>query len=157
MSKAAISAVCAEPGCDAPRYRGCRHCQRHHMQQYRAQKQQAALGSDLERAFDTYLRQFAPTAPAPEKEVLFAPPRKWRFDRCWPRERVSVELEGGTWKRSRHTSGSGYSADCSKYNAAILEGWILLRFTTDMLRDDPEGCIAQVVEALEMRKQSNVR
>lgn len=108
--------------------------------------------SELERAFDTYWRRHAPGAPEPTKEHRFAPPRRWRFDRSWPAALVAVELEGGVWSGGRHTRGKGYIDDCIKYNAAQLEGWLVLRFTADMLGNDPEGCVTQVIEALEARR-----
>jgi len=74
--------------------------------------------------------------PEPEREYRFDPVRKWRFDFCWPAARLSVECEGGVWmKNGRHTTGKGYSDDAEKYNAASLAGFLVLRFTADMLRD----------------------
>ena len=68
-------------------------------------------------------------------EHRFAVPRRWRFDYCWPTERVALEVEGATWTQGRHTRGAGYRKDCEKYNAAAALGWIVIRATTDMMRD----------------------
>jgi hypothetical protein len=73
--------------------------------------------------------------PYPEREFRFAPPRRWRFDLAWPQRKLSVEVEGGTWVQGRHTRGAGMRGDCEKYNAAVLDGWRVLRFTSDMIRD----------------------
>jgi len=74
--------------------------------------------------------------PEPEREARFDPVRKWRFDFLWRDARLAVEVEGGVWmKNGRHTSGKGYSADAEKYNSAALAGFLVLRFTADMLRD----------------------
>jgi very-short-patch-repair endonuclease len=73
--------------------------------------------------------------PAPEREFYFAKPRRWRFDLCWPGRKVAAEIEGGTWVQGRHSRGSGMRKDAEKYNAAALDGWRVLRFTADMIRD----------------------
>jgi very-short-patch-repair endonuclease len=106
--------------------------------------------SDLEAAFTTRLRQIAPELPAPVAEYQFAPPRRWRFDFCWPVQRVAVELEGGVWSGGRHTRPAGFEADVIKYNTATVEGWRVLRCTSKMLCDDPAAFIALLADALEM-------
>lgn len=61
--------------------------------------------------------------------------RQWRFDLAWPLKHLAVELEGGTWVRGRHSRGKGLRGDCEKYNSALLLGWRVLRFDTDMVSD----------------------
>lgn len=73
--------------------------------------------------------------PAPEREFYFAKPRRWRFDLCWPSRKLAAEVEGGTWVSGRHSRGSGMRKDAEKYNTATLDGWRVLRFTTDMVQD----------------------
>lgn len=63
------------------------------------------------------------------REFRFAPPRRWRFDFAWPASQLAVEVEGGTWQKSRHTTGNGFEADCEKYNTATTLGWRVLRVT----------------------------
>lgn len=65
----------------------------------------------------------------PTSEYRFAPPRRWRFDWCWPYHHIAVEVEGGVWRGGRHTRGAGYIRDMQKYNAACLGGWRVLRYT----------------------------
>lgn len=69
-----------------------------------------------------------------EREYRFAPPRRWRFDFAMPKAKVAVEVEGGVWRKSRHTTGAGYSKDLDKYNNAIFHDWRVLRYTTDMVK-----------------------
>jgi very-short-patch-repair endonuclease len=71
----------------------------------------------------------------PEKEYRFAPPRKFRFDFSWTRQKIAVEIEGGVWSHGRHTRGQGYLADMEKYNLAGASGWRVFRFTPDQLRE----------------------
>jgi hypothetical protein len=71
---------------------------------------------------------------APEREFLFHPDRKWRFDFCWPREKVAVEIDGGTaFGKSAHSKGAGYENDCRKANEAAIREWLVYRFTTEMV------------------------
>ena len=63
------------------------------------------------------------------KELKFHPSRKWRFDFAIESLRIAIEYEGIMSEKSRHTTISGMSADCDKYNAAQLLGWKVLRFT----------------------------
>jgi very-short-patch-repair endonuclease len=85
------------------------------------------MKSNLEQDFLFHARVFK--LPNPEREVLFNPYRKWRFDFAWPNQMVAAEIEGGTWSGGRHTSGKGFEGDCEKYNSATLLGWKVFRFT----------------------------
>lgn len=95
--------------------------------------------SHLEAQFNLIVR--AAELPEPETEVKFHESRRWRFDFAWPDAMVAVEIEGGTWSRGRHTRGSGFIADCDKYNAAAVLGWRVLRFTGEHL-NDPDAVVA---------------
>jgi very-short-patch-repair endonuclease len=77
------------------------------------------------------------------REYRFHPVRKFRFDFALPDERIAVEYEGSTWAGGRHTRGTGYSRDCVKYNLATVEGWRVLRYTSDALRE-PDQIINDV-------------
>lgn len=63
--------------------------------------------------------------------------RKFRFD--WAIEgrglKIAIEYEGIVSKRSRHTSLTGYTKDCEKYNMAMAQGWLPLRFTALNYKD----------------------
>lgn len=63
------------------------------------------------------------------KELKFHPSRKWRFDFAIESLRIAIEYEGIMSEKSRHTTISGMSRDCEKYNTAQLLGWKVLRFT----------------------------
>lgn len=71
-----------------------------------------------------------------EREVRFAPPRRWRADfliHTPDGSGLLTEVDGGTWAGGRHSRGSGYAADCEKLNAAVLLGYRVLRFTPEMV------------------------
>lgn len=74
--------------------------------------------------------------PAPVAEYRFEPTRKWRFDWCWPDQRVALEVDGGIWTQGRHTRGAGWEKDTEKLNAAQAAGWRVLR-CTPTTRDTP--------------------
>ena len=79
-----------------------------------------------------------------ERQVGFAEPeRHWRADfriGCG----LLIEVEGLTWFTNPrtgkyhlggHQTKKGYTDNCEKYNAAVLRGYALLRFTEDMIND----------------------
>lgn len=79
------------------------------------------------------------------KEFYFFEDRKWRFDFCFPNEKLAIEVEGGAFKKrtykskrtgkiittigGRHNSAKGFLNDMEKYNTAAMLGYRLLRFT----------------------------
>lgn len=100
-------------------------------------------GSSLEQLFVQQCHLAG--VPKPEREVMFYPGRKWRFDFSWPDQLVAVEIEGGTYshgrktktgriKKSRHLTPTGFYDDCRKYNAAAAGGWRVVRADAKMVR-----------------------
>lgn len=67
--------------------------------------------------------------PCPTREHRFHPVRRWLFDFAWPVFRLALEIEGGLYHKGRHTTLSGFTKDCEKYNVATLMGWRVLRVT----------------------------
>jgi very-short-patch-repair endonuclease len=87
------------------------------------------LETDLERQI------LAAGLGQPAREWRFHPPRRWRFDLCFPLEWLAIEVDGGTWKGGRHNRGAGYESDCEKYAQALVDGWRVLRVTANMVKD----------------------
>jgi very-short-patch-repair endonuclease len=87
--------------------------------------------------------------PRPIPQYRFDPVRKWRFDFAWPDVRLAVEIDGGLFSRGRHQRAAGYQADCEKFNAAMLAGWRVLRYTTRDLTRRPVPVAEEVAQALE--------
>ncbi len=83
---------------------------------------------------DGYVKNYRFRAPASRQEIDYA----------WPELRCGVEVDEetchGRWRKQ--------TEDRQKGNIALLTGWRLLRFSGAMLRDDPDGCIAQLRELL---------
>ena len=94
----------------------------------------------------------APSLPVPEAEYNFDKyaGRRHRFDWAFIEDRIGVEVDGGTWLP--HGGRHGMDADRVKLNLASELGWLVFRYSTKMLRDDPAGCVAQVMRALENQR-----
>ena len=106
--------------------------------------------SRLEETLALHIR--AANLPAPVREHRFAPPRRWRFDFAWPDLMLAAECEGATWTNGRHVRGKGIENDMEKYNQAALDGWVLLRFTAQMINSGE--ALAQIEQALNETPQT---
>jgi very-short-patch-repair endonuclease len=104
--------------------------------------------TDKAALFANYWQILAPNDPPPVAEHRFAPPRRWRFDFAWPDQMVAVEVDGGQWaaQGGRHARDT----DREKMNAAAVMGWRVLRFSPDMLSNDPVSCIGLVRACLKL-------
>ena len=107
--------------------------------------------SGLEQTFLTTWRMLYGKEAEPTLEHPFHGTRKWRFDFAWLRQKVAVEIEGGIYKKGRHTSPAGFIGDCDKYNAATECGWALFRFTEKHLKNQPVQCCEMVRKFLDAR------
>ena len=69
-------------------------------------------------------------------EYLFVADRNWRFDFAWPEQRIAVEIMGMSNKSCMgHQALDRFRYDCEKLNRAALEGWVVLRGTTGMVKN----------------------
>lgn len=66
--------------------------------------------------------------PVPQREYKFHTTRKWRIDFAFPCIKLAIEIEGGIYKRGRHTRPIGFIKDIEKYNALTELGWVILRY-----------------------------
>jgi very-short-patch-repair endonuclease len=110
--------------------------------------------TDKAEMFLYYWRISAPrSAPLPEEEYNFDHHlgRRHKFDFCWKRKKVAVEVNGQAWKvkgGGRH----GKSDDLEKLNLATSLGWKVYQFTPEMLERDPASCVDMVVKALRLQE-----
>ena len=109
--------------------------------------------SDLEIEFLYHIQDLE--LPPPIREFRFNPKRRWRADFCYKELGLIVEIEGGTWIRGAHTRAARYSKDCEKYNWAAMHGWIVLRFTSDMVKSGK--CRETMIVLLETLKDAGER
>lgn len=84
--------------------------------------------SYLEETFERVIHRN--NLPQPVREYRF---KGWRFDFAWPKLKVAVEIDGGTYMGGDHVRGKGYQRDCMKNNAAQVEGWSVLRADREMV------------------------
>lgn len=125
--------------------------------EFAAQWQRLGEGVELKSEY-RFAAHIVGRGPGIRQRLKDANLRDWRFDFCHMESKVAVELEGGTWTteetKSRHTTGDGFEGDCYKYNAAHDHGWIVLRFTTSMISNDPAGCIELILRVIRRRLPS---
>lgn len=60
--------------------------------------------------------------------------RDWRADYLISGRMILVEVEGGAWGKSRHTTGAGFAADLTKYDAAMRLGYTVYRCDPAMVK-----------------------
>jgi len=60
--------------------------------------------------------------------------RKYRFDFCFKDARLLIEINGGTFTKGAHSTGTGIRRDYEKNNLAQLAGWRCLMFDGEMVR-----------------------
>ena len=71
------------------------------------------------------------------REYQAIPTRRFRFDFAIEpiaETRLLVEVQGGTWVKSGHSTGTGIQRDCEKHNLAVLAGFRVLAFTSTDVR-----------------------
>lgn len=73
--------------------------------------------------------------PIPVSEYRAVPGRRYRFDFAWPDHRLLVEVQGGIWTVSGHSTGKGITRDVEKLAAATIAGWRVLQVTSDHVRN----------------------
>jgi len=72
------------------------------------------------------------------REYQAIPNRRFRFDFAIEpiaETRLLIEVQGGTWVKSGHSTGAGIQRDCEKHNLAVLAGFRVLAFTSTDVRD----------------------
>ncbi|MEY3252435.1 MAG: hypothetical protein RL227_1408 [Pseudomonadota bacterium] len=101
---------------------------------------------------ETMALQLRAAGLAPVREFRFHPVRKWRFDFCFPEQKLALEVDGGTFTGGRHTRGTGYAEDCRKIAEAMLLGWRVLRASADQVKT---GEALRWVEALAQQETAS--
>lgn len=85
--------------------------------------------------------------PEPVREFKAIPTRRFRWDFAWPAQKLLVEVNGGTWGKGGHSTGTGIARDYEKLNLANLAGYRCLIFTGEMIKSgEAVGMIAKCLE-----------
>jgi very-short-patch-repair endonuclease len=114
--------------------------------------------SYLEQQFERLLLRHQ--LPQPIREYKFHPMRKWRFDFAWPKIKLAVEIDGGTFGGPKmlgnHAIGKRYQQDCIKQNAAMMDGWAVLRADREMVCTEEFGDVVKsmILKRIELWNRS---
>jgi len=127
-----------------------------------------------EREFSGCWKQFG-NGQEPEQQFRFFPGRQWKFDFAWPKKKVAVEIDGGTFGRvvkchsceqqvrhrkkdgslgqvvrigGGHNHGDALLTQYAKQNAALLRGWLVLRYHAKDLDRRPVQMVEEITLAL---------
>ena len=73
-------------------------------------------------------------------------PGRHRFDWALPQEMIAVEIDGGIWlaRGGRH----GADVDRQKLAIAASLGWLVFRFSLQMLENYPQACVGLVEQSM---------
>lgn len=103
--------------------------------------------SELEQGFLTVWASDR-TRPMPRHNYRFHATRKWELDFAWPEAMVAVELDGLYSRKGkgvgRHLRPKGFQDDHDKQNAAVMDGWAVLRYTSNDLKKRPVQVVEEV-------------
>lgn len=83
--------------------------------------------SQLELLLLNRLEQAGLPVGAAQQRII--PGRKFTFDRVWIVQRVAVEVQGATFVKGGHSTGTGIARDCEKLSLAAAHGWRVLPVT----------------------------
>jgi len=103
--------------------------------------------SKLEGKFIELWRSHFPEIPL-ISEYRFNPDRRYRFDFCHLESRVAIEINGGRWVKSGHSSGKGLMRDYEKNNLATLDRWWVFYLCDDQINLENLGKIAIFINTL---------
>lgn len=85
--------------------------------------------------------------PEPVAEFRFSPPRRWRFDWCWPSEKLALEVQGGLFVGGRHSRGPALLKEHEKLNTAAALGYRVLFCTPSALLIDGPGLVRKALRS----------
>lgn len=80
-----------------------------------------------------------------------------RADFAWPLARVALEIQGGTWVKSGHSSGGGIERDATKAFLAQCDGWVVLCLTEGMLTRQADVWLPRLAELIRSQQQHHAR
>lgn len=103
-----------------------------------------AAHSDLERLGAKLLREAGINGFVVNLRVRLTSGRRLELDIAFEGQRVTIELDGFRY----HASAEQHEADLDRQNALVADGWTVLRYGGDVLRDEPERFVREVRAAL---------
>lgn len=69
-------------------------------------------------------------------ELVFASPRRWRFDWAYEGRQIAIEYQGGNYTgKGGHNTVKGLKNDYEKFSEAAIRGWLLILIDSASVRD----------------------
>lgn len=87
-------------------------------------------------------------------EYKFHPARRFRLDFAHLPSKTGIEINGGVWVKSKHSSGVGIQRDYEKQLIAASIGWVILPLSAASIQSD--AALKLVRQAIELRMGSHV-
>lgn len=86
--------------------------------------------------------------PEPERNypLLIEGRRLW-LDMCYPALRIAIEIDG----KAYHLFSEDWEDDLERQNDIVLDGWLMIRFSTRAIREDLPGCLHRIRAATALR------
>jgi very-short-patch-repair endonuclease len=89
-----------------------------------------------------------------QREYCAIPNRRFKMDFAWVKQRVAVEIQGGTYMgKSAHNTGKGLSRDYEKNNLAIQNGWVVIYLDSKAINNLGKESLNLVNEILRRRSK----
>ncbi|HVE63168.1 MAG TPA: hypothetical protein VNB94_05145 [Mycobacteriales bacterium] len=86
--------------------------------------------------------------PIPQRNyALLIEGRRLWLDMCYPALRIAIEIDG----KAYHVLAEDWEDDLERQNDIVLDGWLILRFSTRAIREDLPGCVRRIRIALDRR------
>jgi very-short-patch-repair endonuclease len=86
------------------------------------------------------------------REYKAIPCRKFRWDFAFVEAQLLIEVQGGIYTKSAHSTGQGLERDYTKNNLANLYGWRVLQFSRSMIED---GTAVELIKACLQESEEN--
>lgn len=102
--------------------------------------------SGLEARFVAILRKARLPLPQQNFPLLIDGRRIW-LDVCFPELRIAIEIDG----KAYHLFSEDWENDLERQNDLVLDGWLVLRFSAQVIRDRPDLVVRRVTKALGAR------
>lgn len=81
-----------------------------------------------------------------EREIKAIPGRRFRFDFGHLESKVLIEINGGTFVKSKHSSGKGINRNYEKNNLATLLGFRVFMLSSSMINSYWLNAIAVAID-----------
>jgi very-short-patch-repair endonuclease len=102
--------------------------------------------SELESRFAYLWEEMFPDIDLYIEEKLI-PKRRYRFDFVHKEAKVAIEINGQTWQKGGHSSGTGLIRDYTKLNLAQALGYVVFQLSSEMITDKWLTLIANTIES----------